>query len=103
MTTNYSSIDEAREKHRNLRKHEYELIHVNNKPVIFCGTCLPYEDLIWPHLSDLFEELFQTFPDIQTINQQINSVDLSSEVHDLILNHLKNKYNIDFQNQSHEY
>ena len=103
MTANYASIEEAREKHRDLHKHECELIHVDNKPVIFCGTCLPYEDLIWPHLSDLFEELFQTFPDIQTINQQINSVDLSSEVRDLILNHLKNEYNIDFQNQSHEY
>lgn len=103
MTANYASIEEAREKHRELRKHECELIHVDNKPVIFCGTCLPYEDLIWPHLSDLFEELFQAFPDIQTINQQINSVDLSSEVRDLILNHLKNEYNINFQYQSNHF
>ena len=103
MTANYASIEEAREKHRDLHKHEYEVIHVNNKPIIFCGTCLPYEDLIWPRLSDLFEELFQAFPDIQTINQHVNSVDLSSEVRDLILNQLKKEYNIDFQNQSYEY
>ena len=103
MTATYASIEEAREKHRDLNKHECELIHVDNKPVIFCGTCLPYEDLIWPHLHDLFEELLQAFPEMQTINQHVNNVDLSSEMRDLLLNHLKNEYNIDFQNQSHEY
>ena len=100
MTTNYSSIDEARKKHHELNKHEYDVIHVNEQPIIFCGTYLPYEDLIWPHLNDLFEELLQTFPEIQNLNQHMNPVDLSSEVRDLILNHLKKEYNIDFQCQS---
>ena len=57
-------------------KYDHELIEVNGQKVFLCGTCIPYEDIIYPAFEDLKEKLYKQFPELESLNVDLDSSEL---------------------------
>lgn len=68
-----------------LGKNDYELVEVNSQKVFLCGTCIPYEDIIYPAFENLMEELYKQFPEFKSLNVDLDSSELRDYYLDLLL------------------
>lgn len=68
-----------------LGKYDYELVEINGQKVFLCGTCIPYEDIIYPAFENLKEELYKQFPELEFLNVDLDSSELRDYYLELLL------------------
>lgn len=73
------------EDEKYLGKHDYELVEINGQKVFLCGTCIPYEDIIYPAFENLKEELYKKFPELEFLNVDLDSSELRDNYLELLL------------------
>ena len=99
----YQSIQDARIKHPEMGKYDYETVLINNKPTVLCGTTLVQEELFEEPLTKMFEQLAEHIPNITELSPNIDAEELAKTTFVQILDTLKNDYNIQFAEKYDSY
>lgn len=100
----YNTIEDAQNKHRELGKYESEVVEINNKKVILSGTNQKYEDILFGGVLATLENLKDSYrKDLNELGVDVDTMDISSQVRDFVLEILENQYNVEFVEQCEEY
>ena len=87
----FKNLKEAKafyEKDENyMGKYVHELVEIEGKKVIMCGTDMPYEDIIYDCCSQMIKRLYKQFPEL---GLELNDLPFeASDLRDKILEYLE--------------
>lgn len=80
-------------------KYDHELVTIDGKKVIMCGTNMPYEDIIWDCYYQMLNRLSDQFPELEKLGGLPLEV---SDLRDAFLDKLQEN-NIIFEDVNDEY
>lgn len=80
-------------------KYDHELVTINGKKIIMCGTNMPYEDIIWDCYYQMLNRLSDQFPELEKLGGLPLEV---SDLRDAFLDKLQEN-NIVFEDVNDEY
>ena len=95
----FDSIDELRDnkKLQSMCRYEHKNVILNGKEVIACTTDQQYEDIIWGHMYDMFDELSKKY------NVDFDKEYASSYLRDYVLEYLEDNCGLRFVDVYDEY
>lgn len=80
-------------------KYDHELVTIDGKKIIMCGTDMPYEDIIWDCYYQMLNRLSDQFPELEKLGGLPLEV---SDLRDAFLDKLQEN-NIIFEDVNDEY
>lgn len=80
-------------------KYDHELVTINGKKIIMCGTNMPYEDIIWDYYHQMLNRLSDQFPELDKLGGLPFE---ASDLRDALLDKLQEN-NIVFEDVDDEY
>lgn len=80
-------------------KYDHELVTINGKKIIMCGTNMPYEDIIWDCYNQMLDRLDKQFPELEKLGGLPFE---ASDLRDKLLDDLQEK-GIVFEDVDDEY
>ena len=103
----FNTIKEAKEYGKNFSKHQYEMILVNGKKKILCGTDMAYEEDIWGNVYDIIKTMYERFTTPEMLEENDDDecliTDKTSEVRDSIIEWFEKTMDVEFINVYNEY
>lgn len=96
----FKTIEEAKEYGKDFSKHQHELVLVDGKKKILCGTDLAFEDEIWGNMYDTLQFLYKNFISSELIEEKDEDecllTDKTSSLRDDILRWFEETMDVEF-------
>ena len=103
----FKTIEEAKAYGKNFGKYQYEMVLVDGKKKILCGTDMVYEEAIWGNVYDIIKTMYDKFTTPEMLEEKDDDecmlVDETSEVRDHIIEWFEKTMDVEFITVYDEY